>query len=72
MVKNPSVLRIWDTGVGSRRQLKDLKIEKLADASGIQITGTDGNWVAVAPDGSPLILRDVSLNEIYSLDFDAP
>jgi hypothetical protein len=25
-----------------------------------------------APDGSPLILRDVSLNEIYSLNFDPP
>jgi hypothetical protein len=44
----------------------------LADISGIPITGTSGNWVAVDPDGSPLILRDVSLDEIYSLDFDAP
>jgi hypothetical protein len=36
------------------------------------MTGAWGFWAAVDPDGSPLILRDVSLNEIYSLDFDAP
>jgi hypothetical protein len=36
------------------------------------MTATWGSWAAVAPDGSPLILRDVSLNEIYSFDFDAP
>jgi hypothetical protein len=53
-------------------RVKDRKIEKLADVSGIPVTGTSGHWVAVAPDGSPLILRDVSLNEIYSLDLDAP
>ncbi len=30
------------------------------------------DWAIVAPDGNPLILRDVSLNEIYALDFEAP
>jgi Tol biopolymer transport system component/DNA-binding winged helix-turn-helix (wHTH) protein len=48
------------------------KIEKLADLSGIPKTGISGQWAAVAPDGSPLILRNVSLDEIYALDFDAP
>jgi Tol biopolymer transport system component/DNA-binding winged helix-turn-helix (wHTH) protein len=53
-------------------RVKDHKIEKLADLSASTMTGAWGFWVAVAPDGSTLILRDVSLNEIYSLDFDAP
>jgi Tol biopolymer transport system component/DNA-binding winged helix-turn-helix (wHTH) protein len=53
-------------------RVKDHKIEKLADLSGIPMTAAWGSWAAVAPDGSTLILRDVSLNEIYSFDFDGP
>lgn len=53
-------------------RIKDHKIQKLADLSGVPITGAWGQWAAVAPDGSPLILRNVGLNEIYSFDFDAP
>jgi Tol biopolymer transport system component/DNA-binding winged helix-turn-helix (wHTH) protein len=53
-------------------RVKDHTIEKVADISGIPTTGAWGNWNAVTPDGSPLILRDVSLNEIYALDLDAP
>jgi Tol biopolymer transport system component len=53
-------------------RVKDRKVEKLADVSGIPITGNVGNWTAFAPDGTPMILRDVSLNELYALDFDAP
>jgi Tol biopolymer transport system component/DNA-binding winged helix-turn-helix (wHTH) protein len=59
-------------------RIKDRKIEKVADLSGLQTTGSnqtngaDGTWSAVTPDGSPLILRDASLNEIYALDFGAP
>jgi hypothetical protein len=52
-------------------RVKDHKIEKLADFSGIPTTGAWGNWDAVAPDGSVLILRNASLNEIYALDFEA-
>ena len=53
-------------------RIEDHKTERLADLSGIQTTGNGGDWAAVTPDGSPLILRDVSLNEIYALDFEAP
>jgi Tol biopolymer transport system component/DNA-binding winged helix-turn-helix (wHTH) protein len=54
-------------------RVKDHKIEKLANISGIPTTGAWwGYWDAVDPDGSPLILRDMSMNEIYALDFDAP
>jgi Tol biopolymer transport system component len=53
-------------------RVRDRKIEKMADISGIPITGNSGSWAAFAPDGTPMILRDVSLNELYALDFDAP
>ena len=53
-------------------RVKDHKIEKVADLSGTHRTGAWGFWAAVAPDGSPLILSNLSLNEIYSFDFDAP
>jgi eukaryotic-like serine/threonine-protein kinase len=53
-------------------RIKDHKVQKVADLSGVPMTGAWGAWAAVAPDGSPLILRNVSLNEIYSFDFDAP
>ncbi len=53
-------------------RVKDHTIEKVADLSGTRRTGAWGFWAAVAPDGSPLILSNLSLNEIYSFDFDAP
>jgi hypothetical protein len=31
-----------------------------------------GPWTGLAPDGSPLIQRDASFNEIYALDWEAP
>jgi WD40-like Beta Propeller Repeat len=34
--------------------------------------GSFGAWTGLAPDGSPLIQRDASLDEIYALDWDAP
>ncbi len=52
-------------------RIEDHKTQRLADLSGIQTTGNSGYWRAVDPDGNPFILRDVSLNEIYVLDFEA-
>jgi hypothetical protein len=34
--------------------------------------GTFGPWTGLAPDDSPLIQRDTSLDEIYALDWEAP
>jgi hypothetical protein len=31
-----------------------------------------GNWSGIAPDGTPLLVRDASIQEIYALDWDAP
>ena len=34
--------------------------------------GTFGPWMGLAPDDSPLVLRDVGAQEIYALDVDLP
>jgi Tol biopolymer transport system component/DNA-binding winged helix-turn-helix (wHTH) protein len=49
-------------------RIDDKKVEKLADLSGVSSTV----WHSVDPDGNPLIDRNVSLNEIYALDLEAP
>jgi eukaryotic-like serine/threonine-protein kinase len=36
------------------------------------LTGWWNGWVGIAPDGSPLLLRDLSIQEIYALDVDLP
>jgi hypothetical protein len=36
------------------------------------VTGAGGPWMSVAPDGSPLLLRDLSIQEFYALDVDWP
>jgi Tol biopolymer transport system component len=31
-----------------------------------------GSWIGITPDGSPLLVRDVSTDEIYALDLELP
>jgi hypothetical protein len=31
-----------------------------------------GQWFALAPDDSPVLLRDIGSQEIYALDWEAP
>jgi hypothetical protein len=37
-----------------------------------QFNGRWGAWSTVAPDGSPLFVRDISTQEIYALDVRLP
>lgn len=61
-----------DTAV-MRVQLKDRQLEEVVGLSGIKNTGSAGGlWFGVAPDGSPLLLRDTGTQEVYALDWDAP
>ena len=55
----PSVLRI---------HIRDLKVEPVADLKNFRSTGGLG----LAPDDSPLMLRDTGTHEIYALDWKAP
>jgi hypothetical protein len=60
---NPAVRRI---GVSDRR------VERVADLKGLLITGYYGIWLGLAPDDSPLLVRDTGSQDIYALDWQAP
>jgi eukaryotic-like serine/threonine-protein kinase len=59
----PSVMRI---------RIRDRKIERVADLKNFRQTGFYTVWLGMAPDDSPLLLRDTGTQEIYSLDWQAP
>jgi Tol biopolymer transport system component len=56
-------VRISDRKVEQLASLKDLRL-----ANGSELT----NWMGLAPDDSPLFVRDVGSQEIYALDWEAP
>ena len=68
----------FDTGLSDnpgvyRVRVSDRKIERVADLKGLRHTVNAWiPWSGVAPDGSPLLVRDISSQEIYALDFEAP
>jgi serine/threonine protein kinase/Tol biopolymer transport system component len=59
----PSVMRI---------RIRDRKIERVADLKNFRQTGFYTLWLGMAPDDSPLLLRDTGTQEIYALDWEAP
>lgn len=62
--REPAVLRI---------RIGDRKVEEVASLKDVRQTGFRGAiWSGLAPDDSPLVLRDMGTQEIYALDFHAP
>ncbi len=59
----PSVMRV---------RIRDRKLERVADLKNFRQTGVFGIWLGMAPDDSPLLLRDTGTQEIYALDWQAP
>jgi eukaryotic-like serine/threonine-protein kinase len=61
-------------GKGSveRFHVPDGKLERIADLKDFVLTGLGGGAVSVAPDGSPLLLRDRGTQDIYGLDWIEP
>lgn len=56
-----------------RIRIADRKVERVAAFEVPQgLNGYWLSWAGVAPDGSPLVLRDLSIEEIYALDVDLP
>ena len=68
----------FDTGLGEnpafyRVRVADRKLERLADLKGVRrVVFAALPWSGITPDGAPLLLRDVSSQEVYALDFEAP
>ena len=58
---DPAVLRL---------RISDRKVERVADLKGLSITGYYGIWLGLAPDDSPLLLRDAGSQDIYALDWE--
>ena len=64
-----------ETGSGGvwRIRLSDGTKEKVVDLKNFVATGYWGfGHLSVAPDGSPLLLRDTGTQDIYSLDWEEP
>lgn len=56
-----------------RIRIADHNIERVAALEVPEgTTGQWNGWAGMTPDGSPLLLRDLSINEIYALDVDLP
>jgi Tol biopolymer transport system component len=56
-----------------RVRISDHKLERLFSLKGFrEYWSTFGSWTGLAPDDSPLLVRDISNQEIYALDWQAP
>jgi serine/threonine protein kinase/Tol biopolymer transport system component len=68
----------FDTGLSEnpaiyRVRVADRKLERIADLKGFRrVVFGWIPWSGVTPDGAPLLLRDISSQEVYALDFEAP
>jgi len=60
-----------DVGV-FRVRILDGKLEQVVNVKGFQLTGYWGMWLGLAPDDSPLLLKDTGSQEIVALDWEAP
>jgi len=56
-----------------RLRVGDRKLEQVLSLEHLRMTGSFGwGWTGLAPDDSPLVLRNLSVQEIYALDWEAP
>ena len=56
-----------------RVRIADKNLEQVASLRGIRLAPTFGGLLTgLAPDDSPLVLRDVGSQEIYALDLELP
>ena len=65
---------VWEDEPGVYRlRISDHKVEKVADLKDFARTrGPIGNWFDIAPDNSPLLLRNLSTEQLYELEVDLP
>ncbi len=53
--------------------IDDHKVEEVVSLQNVKRTGLNGGfWFGLAPDDSPLVLRDTGTQEIYALDWHSP
>jgi Tol biopolymer transport system component len=55
-----------------RIRISDHKTEQVADLKDFATTGRYGGCLALAPDDSPLLLRDTGTQDVYAVDLETP
>jgi serine/threonine protein kinase/Tol biopolymer transport system component len=74
--KDGQYLQAYDwsgTGAVIRIRLSDHKTERVVDLKNFVTTGYYGSsWFAVAPDDSPIMLRNAGTQDVYALDWEEP
>jgi eukaryotic-like serine/threonine-protein kinase len=55
-----------------RIRVSDHKTEQVADLKNFVIAGRYGGSLTLAPDDSPLLLRDTGTRDVYALDWESP
>ena len=56
-----------------RVRISDRKLERVASFKGVRrFLGQFGSWAGLAPDDSPLLLKDMGSQEVVALDVDFP
>ncbi len=62
------------SGAGAviRIRLSDHKTERVVDLKNFATAGFFGQWFAVAPDDSPIMLRNAGTQDVYALDWEEP
>jgi serine/threonine protein kinase/Tol biopolymer transport system component len=60
-----------DVGV-FRVGIRDRNVEQVVNVKAFQLTGYWGQWLGLAPDDSPLLLKNTGSQEIVALDWEAP
>jgi Tol biopolymer transport system component len=65
-------LRVQPEAGVFRVGISDRKLEQVASLKGFQMTGYFSHWLGLAPDDSPLLLKDTGSQDIVALDWEAP
>jgi eukaryotic-like serine/threonine-protein kinase len=65
------LFHILAPGTLFRLRLSDQKIEQVAALS-FGTAGLYGSWLGLAPDDSPLLLRNNGTSDVYALDWEEP
>jgi hypothetical protein len=55
-----------------RIRISDRKTEQVVDLKNFVTGGRYGGWLGLAPDDSPLLLRDAGTQDVYALDWETP
>ena len=66
------VLHYRGRGAVLKIRLSDHQTEQIVDLSNFVTSGRYGSWLGLAPDDSPLLLRDAGTQDVYALDWEEP